>query len=145
MNPPWAVVRCRCGPLVRQPARKHRASPAGNLTEQQHSWLGTRGACYPPRPPRPAGIPLAVAARACNIGLCSRIINTWREHPLPPNLQKMLLAVGLRGAVAYGLGERACWLACVLAGWLAGRLACLLVAVAFVAPLETASLMGWCV
>ncbi|KAL4430540.1 hypothetical protein ABPG77_005780 [Micractinium sp. CCAP 211/92] len=49
------------------------------------------------------GIPLAVASRACNIGLCSRIINTWREHPLPLNLQKMLLAVGLRGAVAYGL------------------------------------------
>lgn len=47
-----------------------------------------------------------MASRACNIGLCSRIINTWREHPLPLNLQKMLLAVGLRGAVAYGLGER---------------------------------------
>ncbi len=47
-----------------------------------------------------------MASRACNIGLCSRIINTWREHPLPLNLQKMLLAVGLRGAVAYGLGEQ---------------------------------------
>lgn len=47
-----------------------------------------------------------MASRACNIGLCSRIVNTWREHPLPRNLQKMLLAVGLRGAVAYGLGER---------------------------------------
>jgi len=51
-----------------------------------------------------AGIPLAVASRACNIGLCSRLINTWRKHPLPPNLQRMLWAVGLRGAVAYGLG-----------------------------------------
>lgn len=61
-----------------------------------------------PSPLVPAGIPLAVASRACNIGLCSRIINTWREHPLPPNLQKMLLAVGLRGAVAYGLGELVC-------------------------------------
>ncbi|PSC74995.1 sodium hydrogen exchanger 3 [Micractinium conductrix] len=50
-----------------------------------------------------SGIPLAVASRACNVGLCSRLINSWRRHPLPPNLQRMLLAVGLRGAVAYGL------------------------------------------
>jgi hypothetical protein len=51
-----------------------------------------------------SGIPLAVLSRAANIFLCSRLINTWRAHKLPVNLQKMLLAVGLRGAVAYGLG-----------------------------------------
>jgi hypothetical protein len=51
------------------------------------------------------GIPLAFASRAANIGACSRLINLWRTHKLPANLQKMLLAVGLRGAVAYGLSE----------------------------------------
>ena len=52
------------------------------------------------------GLPLAIASRACNITLCSRLVNSWRTNKLPINLQKMLLAVGLRGAVAYGLGER---------------------------------------
>lgn len=52
-----------------------------------------------------SGIPLAVASRAANIGACSRLINLWRTHKLPLNLQRMLLAVGMRGAVAYGLGE----------------------------------------
>lgn len=50
-----------------------------------------------------SGIPLAVASRAANIGACSRLVNLWRTHKLPRNLQAMLLAVGLRGAVAYGL------------------------------------------
>ncbi|PRW57911.1 sodium hydrogen exchanger variant 1 [Chlorella sorokiniana] len=50
-----------------------------------------------------SGIPLAVLSRAANIGLCSRLINLWRTHKLPVPLQRMLLAVGLRGAVAYGL------------------------------------------
>ncbi|KAI3434634.1 hypothetical protein D9Q98_002701 [Chlorella vulgaris] len=50
-----------------------------------------------------SGIPLAVASRAANIGACSRLINLWRTHKLPLNLQRMLLAVGMRGAVAYGL------------------------------------------
>ena len=64
-----------------------------------------------------SGIPLAVLSRAANILLCSRLINTWRSHKLPVNLQKMLLAVGLRGAVAYGLGG---WLAA--GGWAVCRL-----------------------
>ncbi len=33
-----------------------------------------------------------------------------RTHKLPVPLQRMLLAVGLRGAVAYGLGESSCLL-----------------------------------
>eukprot|EP00887_Chlorella_sp_A99_P005897 scaffold1.g5897.t1 len=50
-----------------------------------------------------SGVPLAVASRACNIFPCSKLINATRRYKLPRNLQLMLWAVGLRGAVAYGL------------------------------------------
>jgi hypothetical protein len=49
------------------------------------------------------GIPLAVASRAANVFPCSRLVNAGRRHKLPRALQRMLWAVGLRGAVAYGL------------------------------------------
>lgn len=52
-----------------------------------------------------SALPLAVASRAANVSLCTRLVNLWRTHKLPRNLQHMLLAVGLRGAVAYGLSE----------------------------------------
>lgn len=50
-----------------------------------------------------SAIPLALASRAANVFPCSRLINTTRRYKLPYNLQCMLWAVGLRGAVAYGL------------------------------------------
>jgi len=50
-----------------------------------------------------SAIPLALASRAANVFPCSRLINTTRQYKLPYNLQCMLWAVGLRGAVAYGL------------------------------------------
>lgn len=50
-----------------------------------------------------SGIPLAVLSRAANVFPCASLCNLWRRHPLPRNLQCMLWAVGLRGAVAYGL------------------------------------------
>lgn len=40
------------------------------------------------------------------VRLCSPL-RRRRTHKLPVPLQRMLLAVGLRGAVAYGLGELA--------------------------------------
>jgi hypothetical protein len=49
------------------------------------------------------GIPLAMAARAVNIFPLSRLANTLRETPIPPNVQVMHAACGLRGAVAYAL------------------------------------------
>lgn len=50
-----------------------------------------------------SAIPLALASRAANVFPCSRLVNTTRQYKLPYNLQCMLWAVGLRGAVAYGL------------------------------------------
>ncbi|KAL4513618.1 hypothetical protein Ndes2526A_g04953 [Nannochloris sp. 'desiccata'] len=51
-----------------------------------------------------SGIPLAVGSRAANIYPCCRLINKYSTFKkLPKNLQNMLWAVGLRGAVAYGL------------------------------------------
>ena len=50
-----------------------------------------------------SGIPLAVASRAANVFPCTRLINTYRVRKFPKALRTMLWAVGLRGAVAYGL------------------------------------------
>jgi NhaP-type Na+/H+ or K+/H+ antiporter len=51
-----------------------------------------------------SGIPLAIGSRAANIFPCCRLINKYStSKKLPKNLQNMLWAVGLRGAVAYGL------------------------------------------
>ncbi|GAB4823231.1 hypothetical protein N2152v2_010277 [Parachlorella kessleri] len=50
-----------------------------------------------------SGIPLCFLSRAANIFPCSYLANLGRTYPIPPNLQRMLWAVGLRGAVAYGL------------------------------------------
>lgn len=50
-----------------------------------------------------SGIPLAVLSRAANVFPCSQLINTYRDRKFPYRLQRMLWAVGLRGAVAYGL------------------------------------------
>ncbi|KAK9915576.1 hypothetical protein WJX75_001018 [Coccomyxa subellipsoidea] len=49
------------------------------------------------------GLPLCLATRAANIFPLSRLANMRRKLPLPINLQWMVWAVGLRGAVAYGL------------------------------------------
>ena len=49
------------------------------------------------------GVPLAILARAANIFPLSRLANTLRETPIPPNVQLMHAACGLRGAVAYAL------------------------------------------
>ncbi|KAL6782170.1 hypothetical protein ACKKBF_B39330 [Auxenochlorella protothecoides x Auxenochlorella symbiontica] len=49
------------------------------------------------------GVPLAVFSRAANVFPCSFILNQGLQHRMPRNLQLMLWAVGLRGAVAYGL------------------------------------------
>ena len=49
------------------------------------------------------GIPLALLARAVNIFPLSMLANTMRETPIPPNIQIMHAACGLRGAVAYAL------------------------------------------
>jgi len=51
-----------------------------------------------------SGIPLAIGSRAANIYPCCRLINNYTTaKKLPKKLQNMLWAVGLRGAVAYGL------------------------------------------
>lgn len=50
-----------------------------------------------------SGIPLAVASRAAMIIPCTKLINHYRQNKLPKNMTRMLWAVGLRGAVAYGL------------------------------------------
>jgi NhaP-type Na+/H+ or K+/H+ antiporter len=51
-----------------------------------------------------SGIPLAIGSRAANIYPCCRLINKYTtSKKLPKRLQNMLWAVGLRGAVAYGL------------------------------------------
>ena len=50
-----------------------------------------------------SGIPLAVASRAAMIIPCTKLINHYRKNKLPENMMRMLWAVGLRGAVAYGL------------------------------------------
>jgi len=49
------------------------------------------------------GIPLAMLSRAVNIFPLSRLANLLRETPIPPNVQMMHAACGLRGAVAYAL------------------------------------------
>ena len=49
------------------------------------------------------GVPLAVLSRAANVFPCSARLHQTLQHTLPRNLQLMLWAVGLRGAVAYGL------------------------------------------
>ncbi len=50
-----------------------------------------------------SGIPLAVLSRAVMIVPCTKLINRYRKNKLPDNMMHMMLAVGLRGAVAYGL------------------------------------------
>lgn len=51
-----------------------------------------------------SGIPLAIASRFANVFPCSKLLNrSSRVRKLPLRLQNMLWAVGLRGAVAYGL------------------------------------------
>jgi NhaP-type Na+/H+ or K+/H+ antiporter len=51
-----------------------------------------------------SGIPLAIASRAANVFPCCRLINKYSTaKKFPKKLQNMLWAVGLRGAVAYGL------------------------------------------
>ena len=50
-----------------------------------------------------SGIPLAVLSRAVMIVPCTKLINRYRKNKLPDNMMRMMLAVGLRGAVAYGL------------------------------------------
>lgn len=50
-----------------------------------------------------SGVPLAIASRAANIFPCTALVNHYRRNKLPMNMRKMLWAVGLRGAVAYGL------------------------------------------
>lgn len=51
-----------------------------------------------------SGIPLAIASRAANVFPCSKLVNSYSaQQKLPKQLQRMLWAVGLRGAVAYGL------------------------------------------
>ena len=50
-----------------------------------------------------SGIPLAIASRAAMIIPCTRLVNHYRKNKLPKNMMRMLWAVGLRGAVAYGL------------------------------------------
>ena len=49
------------------------------------------------------GIPLMIFARIVNIFPLSRLANILRETPIPPNVQMMHAACGLRGAVAYAL------------------------------------------
>ncbi|KAK9818672.1 hypothetical protein WJX74_002819 [Apatococcus lobatus] len=50
------------------------------------------------------GVPLVLLARAANIFPLSYLLNMkGRRLPLPYNLQTIMWAVGLRGAVAYGL------------------------------------------
>ncbi|KAK9809257.1 hypothetical protein WJX72_012251 [[Myrmecia] bisecta] len=49
------------------------------------------------------GLPLVILARAAGIFPLSWFINKGRKLPLPYNLQTVMWAVGLRGAVAYGL------------------------------------------
>jgi len=49
------------------------------------------------------GLPLAMAARALNIFPLSKLANLLRETPIPPSVQVMQAACGLRGAVAYAL------------------------------------------
>ncbi len=50
-----------------------------------------------------SGIPLAVLSRAVMIVPCTKLVNHYRKNKLPDNMMRMMLAVGLRGAVAYGL------------------------------------------
>jgi hypothetical protein len=69
-----------------------------------------------------SALPLAVGSRAANVSLCTRLVNLWRTHKLPRNLQHMLLAVGLRGAVAYGLSE---WPGAVVVAWCGAVCGCM--------------------
>ena len=50
-----------------------------------------------------SGIPLAVFSRAVMIIPCTKLVNHYRKNKLPDNMMRMMWAVGLRGAVAYGL------------------------------------------
>jgi NhaP-type Na+/H+ or K+/H+ antiporter len=50
-----------------------------------------------------SGIPLAVLSRAVMIVPCTKLVNHYRKNKLPDNMMRMMWAVGLRGAVAYGL------------------------------------------
>lgn len=50
-----------------------------------------------------SGIPFAVLSRAVMIVPCTRLINRYRKNKLPDSMMRMMWAVGLRGAVAYGL------------------------------------------
>ncbi|KAI8114397.1 hypothetical protein M9434_002522 [Picochlorum sp. BPE23] len=50
-----------------------------------------------------SGIPFAIGSRLAMIIPCTILINRYRKNKLPVNMMKMMWAVGLRGAVAYGL------------------------------------------
>ena len=122
-QPPAAQPRQPPASWGRAPAQLLSLPPAPAPATPHHPPACLTPTVLPPlRPPQHAfdfglffsGIPLAVLSRAANITLCSRLINTWRAHKLPLALQRMLLAVGLRGAVAYGLGGWPSWGSVVL-------------------------------
>eukprot|EP00889_Picochlorum_renovo_P007145 jgi/Picre1/34175/NNA_001649.t1 len=50
-----------------------------------------------------SGIPFAIGSRLAMIIPCTKLINHYRKNKLPVNMMRMMWAVGLRGAVAYGL------------------------------------------
>lgn len=51
-----------------------------------------------------SAIPMAIASRAANVFPCTRLVNRYRHNKkIPQRMRRMLWAVGLRGAVAYGL------------------------------------------
>lgn len=50
-----------------------------------------------------SSVPLCIVARACNVFPLAYLSNLKRTVPIPPRVQMMQFACGLRGAIAYAL------------------------------------------